>query len=99
MHFMLTGYDGTDEGALGRRLAVRERHLELGVRLAEAGRLLYGAAILDDAGQMIGSVLILDYPSRTELEEWLKVEPYITGDVWRRIEIVPVRVGAAFIMR
>jgi uncharacterized protein YciI len=93
---MLTGYDGTDEGALGRRLAVREHHLKLGVQLAEAGQMLYGAAILDDAGQMIGSVLILDYPSRAELEQWLTVEPYVTGDVWRRIEIVPVRVGATF---
>lgn len=96
MHFMLTGYDGTDEGALCRRLAARERHLELGMQLVEAGQLLYGAAILDDTGQMIGSVLILDYPSRTELEAWLAIEPYVTGGVWRRIEITPVRVGAAF---
>lgn len=94
---MVTGYDGTDPGALDRRLAVRERHLELAARLAAEGRMLHGAAILDDDGKMIGSVLVLDYPSRAELEEqWLAVEPYAVSDVWRRIDIVPVRVGAAF---
>lgn len=94
MQFMLLGYDGDDGGdALDRRLAVREQHLALGDRLAAEGTLLFAAAILDANATMIGSMLILEFPSRTELDAWLDVEPYVQGDVWREIEISPVRVG------
>ncbi len=93
MQFMLLGHDGEDDGALDRRLAVRERHLALGDRLAAEGTLLFAAAILDANDTMIGSMLILEFPSRAELDAWLEVEPYATGDVWREIEISPVRVG------
>ncbi|WP_245703606.1 YciI family protein [Streptomyces lushanensis] len=94
---MVTGYDGTDPGAQDRRLAVRERHLELGAKLTAEGRMLHGSAIVDDDGRMIGSVLILDFPSRAELDAWLAIEPYAVSDVWRRVEIVRVRVGDAFL--
>ncbi|MEV7084411.1 YciI family protein [Streptomyces sp. NPDC093085] len=94
---MVTGYDGTDPGARDRRLAVRERHLELGAKLTAEGRMLHGSAIVDDDGGMIGSVLILDYPSRAELDAWLAVEPYVVAGVWRRVDIVRVRVGEAFL--
>ena len=96
MQFMLIAYDGTDDGALDRRLAVRERHIELGDKLVAEGHQLFGTAILDDDGKMIGSMLVLDYPSRAELDEWLAIEPYATSDVWQRIEILPVRVGPSF---
>lgn len=54
---------------------------------------MYGGALLDDAGKMIGSVIVVDYPSREELDNWLKVEPYVVGDVWQRIDIKPYRVA------
>jgi uncharacterized protein YciI len=59
--------------------------------------LLFAAAILDANATMTGSMLVLDFPSRVELEAWLDVEPYVTGDVWRQIEISPVRVGRSVI--
>jgi uncharacterized protein len=97
MQFMVLGYDGKDDDALDRRLAVREQHLAVGDRLAADGTLLFAAAILDANETMIGSMLILDFPSRVELDAWLDVEPYVTGDVWRHIEISPVRVGRSVI--
>ncbi len=93
MQFMLLGYDGHDDDALGRRLAVRERHLELGDQLAAEAKLHFAAAILDANGTMIGSMIVLEFPSRAELDGWLAVEPYVTGDVWREIEILPVRIA------
>lgn len=96
MQFMLLGYDGTDEGAMARRLAVREKHLRLGAELFAKGQMLYGAAILDDNGKMIGSMLVLDFPSREELDAWLRVEPYVTADVWRMTEVRPIRIGTSF---
>jgi uncharacterized protein len=88
MQFIVTGYDGEDEGALGRRMAAREAHLKNFREKYEQGIFLYGVALLNEAGQMTGSVIVADFPSRAEMEEtWLKVEPYVTGDVWQRIEI------------
>ncbi|MGH3573857.1 MAG: YciI family protein [Pseudonocardiaceae bacterium] len=97
MQFMVLGYDGKDDDALARRLAVREQHLAVGDRLAADGTLLFAAAILDANATMIGSMLVLDFPSRVELDAWLAAEPYVTGDVWREVEISPVRVGRSVI--
>jgi hypothetical protein len=97
MQFMLLAYDGTDAAAPARRLAVREQHVALGDKLVVEGKMLYGTAILDENGNMIGSMLIVEYDSRAELDKWLEVEPYMTGDVWHDIQIRPVRVGPSFV--
>lgn len=96
MQFLVIAYDGTDEKALDRRLAVREAHIALGDQMRDEGKMLYGAAILNDAEKMIGSVLVCDFASRAELDQWLKVEPYVTGQVWQTIEIKPCKVGPSF---
>jgi uncharacterized protein YciI len=97
MQFLLIGHDGDDADALDRRLAAREAHIALGNQMADEGRMLYGGAILDDADKMIGSVLVLDFPSREDLDAWLEIEPYMLGDVWRRVEVQPFRVGPSFV--
>ncbi|MBV9730245.1 MAG: hypothetical protein JO309_12745, partial [Pseudonocardiales bacterium] len=81
MQFMLLGYDGKDDDALDRRLAVREQHLACGDRLIAEGKMLFATAILDDDNKMIGSMLVLEFRSRAELDAWLEIEPYVTGDV------------------
>jgi uncharacterized protein YciI len=96
MQYIVTGYDGNDEKAMERRLAVREEHLKSVERRFKAGEHLYGMAILDDDGKMIGSVMVVDYPSREELDNWLKVEPYVVGNVWQKIDIKPCRVAPLF---
>ena len=50
-----------------------------------------GGAILDDAGGMIGSVLITEFPTRADLDAWLAADPYVTGAVWERLEVKPFR--------
>ena len=97
MQFMVLGYDGTDPEAPQRRLAVRPRHLEISAHLKAQGRQLYGAALLDDAGEMVGSLMVYDFPSRADLDAALEAEPYITGKVWQRVEIQPCRVAPAFL--
>ena len=61
-----------------------------------AGTLLYAAAILDDAEQMIGSSMVVDLPSRQDLDSWLNDEPYVVGGVWQRIEVRRCRPGPSF---
>lgn len=97
MQFIVTGYDGTDEKASERRFAVREEHLKLAESMKKEGNFLYAAALLDDAENMIGSVMIVDFNTRKELDEWLEIEPYVTGDVWRKIEIKSCKVPPLFL--
>lgn len=97
MQYVVTGRDGTDEGALARRMAVRDAHIALSDQMKAAGSQLFGVAILNELGEMCGSTMVVDFDSREELEKWLEVEPYITGDVWRFVEVEPCRVGPSFV--
>lgn len=96
MEFLITAYDGKDPEALPRRMAARSAHLELGDTMISQGTLLHAAAILDEHGNMVGSSMIVDFPSREELDAWLKIEPYVTGGVWSEIKVERCRPGPAF---
>jgi hypothetical protein len=88
MQFIVIAYDDVDERAIERRLAARDAHLKQAKEMVDKGRWLYAAGILNDDGKMIGSMIVCDFPSRNELEEqWLKNEPYIIGNVWKKIEV------------
>jgi len=96
MQFLITAFDGTDSEALSRRLAVRAAHIELGNKYRVKGNHLYAAAILNETAQMIGSVMIVEFNSRAELDSWLAEEPYVTGNVWQKIDIKPCKVAPSF---
>lgn len=96
MQYIVTAYDGTDEKAPERRLMAREEHLKSVETKFKHGEHLYGAAIHDDEGKMIGSMMVVNYPSRKDLDEWLKTEPYVVGNVWQKIDIQPCRVAPVF---
>ena len=87
MQFLVIGLDGTDDKAMERRLAVREQHIALGDELVKAGNMWYGAALLHEDGTMKGSMLMMDFPSEKEFQEWYDKEPYVTGEVWKDITI------------
>lgn len=96
MQFLLTAFDGTDTGAVARRMRARPAHVALGDEMVAARTMLFGTAILDDDGTMIGSMLVLDLPSRADVDSWLEIEPYVTGKVWERIDVRPCQVGPSF---
>lgn len=96
MQFVILARDGNDPDALSRRMAARPAHIELGDRMRGEGRHLMAAALTDDNEKMVGSVLVVDFPSRAALEQWLAIEPYVTGKVWQHIEILPCKVGPSF---
>lgn len=93
MQFLLLAYDGTDSEGLRRRMNVREDHLKKISGLKKAEEFLFGGAILDESGKMIGSMIVYDFPDRQALDERLKNEPYITEGVWEKIEIQPFRLA------
>jgi hypothetical protein len=85
-----------DAEVLDRRMAACDAHVALGDRLVESGNMLFGVAILNDRGQMAGSMLVVDFESREALDEWLAIEPYVTGNVWQSVEVEECRVGRSF---
>jgi len=93
MQFLLLAHDGTDPEALQRRLNVREEHLKRISLLKSSGEFLFGGAILDNNGKMIGSMIVYDFPDLQSLEEKLKDEPYLTEKVWEKTEIQPFRIA------
>src|SRR5262245_29234075 len=88
--------DGSDPEAKAHRAAVRPAHLEGIAPLVEAGTILVGGALLDDQGDMVGSVLLTDFESPEAFDAWIENDPYVTGGVWKDIEVQPYRpaVGA-----
>lgn len=95
--FIVIGKDATDAEAPARRAAARDAHIAMVEAAHARGEQLMGAAMLDDDGNMIGSVMTVDFPSRTELDAWLKVEPYILQNVWQDVEIIPCKIPPVFL--
>src|SRR5262249_35124680 len=75
-HFFLLAYDGTDADAPARRKSARGAHFEGIKPMVERGELRAAGAILNDSGEMIGSAIFADFPSRAALDAWLDREPY-----------------------
>lgn len=93
MQFVITARDGRDAEAPARRLAARPAHLEGAARLHRDGHLIAGGAVLDEDGLMVGSTMYVDFADRAALDAWLKTDPYVTGGIWRDIEIRPIRLA------
>ena len=83
MQFVITAYDG--EGMLAKRMEVRPLHLEGMERLKD--HLVCAGGLLDDAGNLKGSVLVMEFPNREELDEYLTNEIYVKEHVWERITV------------
>ncbi len=94
--FVIIAYDAKDEGAMERRMAARAAHTQAMAESRKNGNMICGAALLDESGKMIGSNIIVNYPSRKELDEWLAVEPYVVGKVWENITVIPAKLGDTF---
>ena len=96
MQFLVIARDGMDEGALERRAQARPTHLEQIAPLVDAGNVLVGGAILSESGDMVGSMVLVDFPERKDVDDWLANDPYVTQGVWREFEVTPFRtaVGA-----
>lgn len=93
MQWLIIARDGHDADAPKRRQAARPAHLEHAAKLQKKGHLLIGGALIDEDGGMIGTAAVAQFATREELDQWLATDPYVTGDVWREIEVHPYRVA------
>ncbi|MFK7865305.1 MAG: YciI family protein [Pseudohongiellaceae bacterium] len=93
MQYQITAFDGDDEEAPARRLAARPAHLEEAGLLKKEGKIIAGGAILDDDGNMVGSTLYVEFDTQEELDDWLSNDPYVKGDVWKEVNVMPIRLA------
>lgn len=91
MQFTIIARDDTAEGTPDRRLAAREKHMERIHAMKAEGSVIDGGAILDNAGNMIGSVVLCEFPDRAALDDYIESEIYFTDGVWKDIEVLPFR--------
>jgi len=88
MQFLVKAYDG--EGKLNKRMEVRPRHLE-GMK-ALGKQVIVAGGLLDNAGRMKGSALVMEFPDRIALDAYLASEPYVVEGVWQKIEVETMNV-------
>ena len=91
--YIMHAWDGTDEGALERRMSVRPAHFDNARKLKARGNFIIGGAMLNDEGKMIGSTMVLQFETDEQLQHWLDTEPYITGKVWEKMDLRPFKIA------
>ena len=91
MQFVVKAYDG--EGMFEKRMEVRPRHLEGMKRLLD--HIICARGLLDEEGKMKGSLMVMEYESRKDLDDYLENEPYMLEHVWEKVEIEPINVVIA----
>jgi len=92
MGYVIIAWDGTDKDALDRRMAVRDRHLEVITRWAKEGRLQLGFPTFRADGSVAGSIMFLD-EDEVGAKEYLSEEPFAREGVWQSYEARPFRIA------
>ena len=88
MQFMIKALDG--EGKLEKQMEVRPRHLAGMEKLRP--HIICAGGLLDDAGKMKGSVLIVEFEDRAALDRYLASEPYVVEGVWEKVDVETMNV-------
>lgn len=83
MFFALICHD--KPGALALRMDNRADHLAY---VQRTGVVVQAGPFLDDAGDMIGSLVILDVPDRAAAQAWADADPYAQAGLFDRVEIM-----------
>lgn len=72
-------------GALEIRKANREAHLAY---IESTGVVNQAGPLLDDAGQMIGSLVILDVADMSATQSWADGDPYAKAGLFESVELI-----------
>ena len=90
-HFLVTAYDADGHETRAKRAAARDAHLAGIQQLMEGGQFLFGGGLLDDDGEVVGSVLVMAFPDRAAFDAWKDSDPYTVTGVWGRVEVQSCR--------
>ena len=73
-------------GAIETRRATRDAHLAY---VERTGCVAQGGALLDEAGEMAGSLIILDVPDIDAARDWAAKDPYAEAGLFESVTIQP----------
>ncbi|PZQ46719.1 MAG: hypothetical protein DI556_19440 [Rhodovulum sulfidophilum] len=73
-------------GALEIRKATRDAHLDY---IRTTGVVAEAGPLLDSAGEMAGSLVVLDVPDLAAAEAWAANDPYAAAGLFARVAIRP----------
>ena len=76
-------------GMAARRLEVRPEHKAYLGAVAE--RIAFAGPLLDDAGAMTGSLLVIEFADRAAALAWLAAEPFTRAGVYGRARCTAFR--------
>ena len=77
-------------GALSVRMATRQAHLSYARE--HIAMLKLGGPLLDDAGDMAGSLMILEADDLAAAQRFNAEDPYTQAGLWERVDIKPFKV-------
>lgn len=95
MYYAILGEDRAD--SLAARLAARPAHLARLERLRDEGRLLlagpHPAIDAENPGEagFTGSLVVAEFASLAEAQQWADADPYCTAGVFARVTVKPFR--------
>jgi len=73
-------------GALDIRKANRDAHLAY---IKDTGVVFQAGPLLNDAGEMCGSLVILDVPAFEDAQNWANNDPYAKAGLFSGVELIP----------
>ena len=76
-------------GMAARRLEIRPEHKAYLAGVAE--RIAFAGPLLDEAGEMNGSLLVIDFADRAAALAWLAAEPFTRAGVYGQSEVSAFR--------
>lgn len=76
-------------GMAARRLEIRPVHKAYLAAVEES--IAFAGPLLDDAGEMSGSLLVIDFADRAAALAWLAAEPFTRAGVYARSEVSAFR--------
>jgi len=85
MHFVIHALDRPDAGDL--RASTRERHLDY----LAGFDVVFGGPLLDDEGEMCGSLIVVDMPDRTAVAALAAGDPYAKVGLFGQVTIRGLR--------
>ena len=91
MLFIINAMDKDDGAAL--RQATRPAHFEYAEK---SGQVRLGGPYLDHAGNMIGSMIILEAESLAAAEEWARNDPYAKAGLFQSTSVTMWKATANF---
>lgn len=83
MKFALIAKD--KPGALDLRKANRDAHVAY---LKSTEAVVYAGPFLTEAGEMCGSLIVLDLPDMAAAQAWAKQDPYAKADLFESVELM-----------